>query len=76
MRDSLSPPNLPLQKGGTDLLAKHMSTLLHSFTPTLLILDEKLLAKHTVLPLGKGEVEGDGLVTSPAYHEDLHVSFL
>ena len=40
LNDSQSPPNLPLLKGGTELLAKHTSTLLHSFTPSLLKLDE------------------------------------
>ena len=28
LNDSQSPPNLPLLKGGTDLLAKHTSELL------------------------------------------------
>ena len=29
-----------------------------------------------MLPLGKGEVEGDRRENSPAYHEDFHVSHL
>ena len=34
------------------------------------------IPKQTVLPFGKGEVEGDRRENTPAYHKDFHVSYL